>query len=165
MRIYLMRHGEAVPAGGRVQEEDRQLTVEGRRRVRESARAWARRDDPAPEAWIVSPLVRAVQTCEICVSAFESDAEVEVSRRLLPSGRVSLVADLIDERGEKSLALVGHQPLLGGLAAFLLQWSTVPAQLDPGAILAIDLPDEGEPRLVWHAVPARDERGPLFLTP
>ncbi len=165
MRVYLMRHGEAVPPGARVQEEDRPLTAAGRRRVRESARAWALRDDPAPEAWIVSPYVRAVQTCEICVSAFQSEAEVEVSRRLLPTGQVSYAVDLVEERGEESLAIVGHQPLLGGLAAFLLGWSTVPANLEPGAILALDMVEPGEARLVWHAVPARDERGPLFLEP
>lgn len=165
MRVYLMRHGQAVPPGSRVQEEDRPLTPEGRSGVRASAALWARRDDPPPQAWIVSPLVRAVQTCEICVSAFESKAEVEVSRRLLPSGRVSFVADLLDERREESLALVGHQPLLGGIAAFLLGWSTVPAQLEPGAILALDIVEPGEAKLAWHAVPARDARGPLFLEP
>ncbi|HLV61309.1 MAG TPA: phosphoglycerate mutase family protein [Fredinandcohnia sp.] len=165
MRIYLLRHGEAVPPGEGVQEEDRPLTVAGRRRVRESARAWSLRDDPVPQSWFVSPYVRAVQTCEICVSAFGADADVDVSRSLLPTGRVSQVVDLIVESGKECVAVVGHQPLLGGVAAFLLHWSTVPAHLDPGAILALDLGDEGPARLVWHAVPARDERGPLFLAP
>lgn len=165
MRVYLMRHGEAVPPGSRVQEEDRYLTVDGRRRVRESAEAWALRDDPAPDGWIVSPLVRAVQTCEICVYAHASQAEVEISHRLLPTGRVSFVADLIEERADQNLAIVGHQPLLGGLAAYLLGWETVPAHLEPGAILALDFRGPGDAQLVWHGVPAQDERGPLFLKP
>lgn len=165
MRLYLMRHGEALPPGPGVQDEDRPLTDEGRRRVREVARAWALRDDPAPEAWVVSPLVRAVQTCEIYHTELASKAPVEVSRRLVPSGRVSFLVDLLEERGEDVLALVGHQPLLGGLAVFLLGWSTVPADLEPGAILALDVSRPGEGTLLWHAIPARDERGPLFLTP
>lgn len=164
MRVYLMRHGEAVPPGDRVQEEDRPLTAGGRQRVRELAHAWARREDPSPEAWLVSPLVRAVQTCEICLTAFDGLGEVDISRRLLPSGRVSFVIDLLEERSEDCVALVGHQPLLGGVAAFLLGWSSVPAHLDPGAILALDVQGPGDATLVWHAIPARDERGPLFLT-
>ncbi|MFO7155968.1 MAG: histidine phosphatase family protein [Pseudomonadota bacterium] len=165
MRLYLMRHGEAVPPGPRVQDEDRPLTPEGRRRVRELARAWSRRDDPIPEVWVVSPLVRAVQTCEICLAEMGPDTPVEISRRLLPTGRVSFLLDLIEERGEGAVALVGHQPLLGGLGVFLLGWPSVPAELEPGAVLALDMERPGEGTLVWHAIPARDDRGPLFLEP
>lgn len=165
MRVYLMRHGQAVPPGPPYDDEDRPLTAEGRLLARASAEAWSRREDPRPQAWLVSPLVRAVQTGEIGSFAFGSSAPVEIVRALVPDGRVSEVVEAIGARTEPSIALVGHQPLLGGLAAFLLGWGTVPAQLEPGAILAIDLPEAGTPRLAWHCVPARDERGPLFLVP
>lgn len=165
MRIYLMRHGEAVPPGALL-DDDRPLTDRGRGAVRRLASAWSGRGDPIPEAWLVSPLVRAVQTCEICVGAFEGMGPVEIHRSLLPEERISVLVDLIHERGESAVALVGHQPLIGGTAAFLLGWASVPANVEPGAVLAIDLPDDGGAgRLVWHAVPGKDERGPLFLQP
>lgn len=165
MRIYLMRHGTAVPPGSML-DDDRPLTPAGREAVLRTAAAWARRDDPAPEVWLVSPLVRAVQTSELCRGAFADPGAVEIRRTLLPEERVSVLVDEIRSRSEASVALVGHQPLMGGVAAFLLGWSTVPAHVEPGAILALDLPDDGSPaRLVWHAVPGRDERGTLFLEP
>lgn len=157
MRVYLVRHGIAAPAEGGL-DEHRPLTGEGRRRFREIARLWAEQGPP-PGRWIVSPLVRAVQTCEIALGAFGSEGPVEVSEALHPDGRVSAAAQLVDDRYGETLALVGHQPLLGGLAAFLLGLGTVPGQLEPGAVLALDLPEEeGAPRVAWHLRPGDPPR-------
>ncbi|AKU89691.1 phosphohistidine phosphatase SixA [Vulgatibacter incomptus] len=165
MRVYLMRHGEAADVGGYDRDDDRPLTSDGRRRVRLGAKLWAERGDPAPEAWLVSPLVRAVQTAEICASAFASESPIEVSRELLPDARVSVAAERIEREAASAIALVGHQPLMGGLAAYLLGLRTVPSQVQPGAILAIDLQDEGAGRLAWHLVPNADGQGPRILVP
>jgi len=77
-----------------------------------------------------------------------------VSPALLPDARVSAAAQLVDDHFGETLALVGHNPLMGALAAFLLGLRSVPAQLQPGAVLALDLPEgEGEaPRVAWHLV-------------
>ena len=70
MKIYLVRHGKAVDEGYRV-DEHRPLTAEGRELMRRTAKAWAKREK-VPERWLVSPLVRAVQTAEICLDAFRT---------------------------------------------------------------------------------------------
>lgn len=165
MRVYLMRHGLA--EDGYAVDEHRPLTLQGRRRVREIAALWASSGEPRPERWIVSPLVRAVQTCEIVVDAFGAEGPVQVSAALVPESRVSVAAELVDAHFGETLALVGHQPLIGSLATFLLGLRSVPAAVQPGAVLAIDLPEaEGEdPTLAWHLVPGVGDEAPRILRP
>lgn len=158
MRVYLVRHGIAAPSGYDV-DDHRPLTDEGRRLFRESAQLWSEQGG-SPTRWIVSPLVRAVQTCEIALGAFGFDGPVDVSPALLPDARVSAAAQLVDDHFGETLALVGHNPLMGALAAFLLGLRSVPSQLQPGAVLALDLPegDGDQPRLAWHLVPGDPPR-------
>ncbi len=158
MRVYLVRHGVAAH-GGYDLDDHRPLTDEGRKLFRESALAWTEQGG-SPTRWIVSPLVRAVQTAEIAIGAFGEEGPLEISPALLPDARVSAAAQLVDDHFGETLALVGHNPLMGALAAFLLGLRSVPAQLQPGAVLALDLPEgEGEaPRLAWHLVPGDPPR-------
>ena len=91
MRVYLVRHGIALPADGGTPDEHRSLSADGRRLFRESAQLWSEQGG-SPTRWLVSPLVRAVQTCEIALGAFGSEGPVEVSTDLLPEARVSAAA-------------------------------------------------------------------------
>lgn len=168
MRVYLMRHGEAVSPDLVDRDDDRPLTPEGRASLRRSIELWAERlqaGEPAPSRWLVSPLVRAVQTYELSAAGLGSEAPIEVSRLIVPDGRISAAADWIEQQPEEAVALVGHQPLMGGLAAFLLGWSRVPAHLEPAAVLAVDWKPEGGSTLAWHLAPASDGKGPQLLTP
>jgi phosphohistidine phosphatase len=162
-RVYLVRHGKAADEGY-AQDEDRPLTDEGRERMRRNAAALVKAATPAPEVWLTSPLVRAVQTCEICTSAFGVDGPVEITRALVPSAGVGALAALIDERREESLALVGHEPLLSALATHLLGWPSLGGPFKKGAVLAIDLPRSGGAgRLAFHLRPAGSDRPPQLL--
>lgn len=165
MRLYLMRHGVAASGAAYDFDGDRPLTTGGRAAVRQIAKRWQEEGSPAPLRWLISPFVRAAQTAEICAGVFGTDAPVEVSRDLLPEARVSSAADRIVAEGAEVLAVVAHQPLLGGLAAYLLGWPSVPAHLQPGAMLAIDLPSDGPGTLLYHLMPPTAERGPLLLLP
>src|SRR2546423_6382517 len=117
MRVYLVRHGKAADEGYRI-DADRPLTDEGRARMRRTARAWAKAGDDAPERWWVSPLVRAVQTCEICLAAFGTDGPCSVTRGLEPEASIGALTEAIegavDDGG--ALALVSHEPLCSKLA-------------------------------------------------
>ncbi len=159
MRLYLVRHGIAADEGYRL-DEDRPLTDEGRARVRRTARAWAKRGDREPEAWLVSPLVRAVQTCEICVDAFGHEGPVEVSRAITPDGPVSAAFDAITRTGAEVLAIVSHEPLCSELASFLLQRS-FPRDFKKGAVLALDVDGESA-ETAWFLEPAKDDKDPKF---
>src|SRR3954471_22231708 len=94
MRIYLVRHGKAADEGYRF-DEDRPLTDVGRELMRRTAKAWMKKDEKAPGLWLTSPLVRAVQTCEICVGAFGQDGPVEVTRALVPEASMSGAEELL----------------------------------------------------------------------
>jgi len=182
MRIYLVRHGFAADAAAYGGDEDRPLTDEGRRRLGLTAATWSTLPDPRPARWLVSPLVRAVQTAEILLAGLSSSREkapsngvsneisptevtVQISRDFVPEARISRASDRIREEAASAIAVVAHQPLLGGLAAFLLGWPSVPAQVQPGAILAIDLPEEGPGELAWHLTSPSGAEGPKLLIP
>lgn len=158
MRVYLVRHGRAA-GPGTGSDEERPLTDDGRRALRASAKVWVESGEPAPTRWLVSPLVRAVQTAELLLGAFGRDGALTIHAELIPEGRVSAAAQLVDDHFGETLAVVGHQPMIGALAAFLLGLRSVPAQVQPGAVLALDLPDDGgAPRLAWHLVPGEEPR-------
>ena len=161
MRIYLVRHGKAADEGYRF-DEDRPLTDEGRALMRRTAKAWTKHaDGKEPELWITSPLVRAVQTCEISVDAFDQDGPVEVSRALVPEGPVSAAAGLLDRDGLPDVvALVGHEPLMTSLAAHLLG-RHFPEGFKKGAVLALKRSEPGEAaKFCWYLEPAKGDRDP-----
>lgn len=159
MRIYLVRHGKAADEGYR-HDEDRPLTDEGRVLMRKTAKAFVKHAaDKPPELWLVSTLVRAVQTCEIAVDAFGSDGPVEVTRALVPEGAISAAAALLDRQGmAESVALVGHEPLMTDLAGHLLgrHWSE---GFKKGAVLALKRAEgESQAKFVWYLEPAKDAK-------
>lgn len=157
MRVYLVRHGEAVPSGY-AHDGDRPLTDEGRARVKRTGEVWAAAGEPAPELWLVSPLVRAVQTAELLLGAFGKNGSVAISRALEPSGRLFAVIELVDRfsPSRPALALVGHQPLLGAIGARLLGIGSLPGPFEPGAVLAVDLPAPEVPgRFAFYLEPAK----------
>lgn len=161
MRIYLVRHGKAADEGYRY-DEDRPLTDVGRALMRRTAETWAKEaSGKEPELWLTSPLVRAVQTCEIAVNAFDLDGPVEVTRALVPDGPPAAAAALLDRPGIPDVvALVGHEPLMSDLASLLLgrHW---PEGFKKGAVLALKrAAGEAEAKFVWYLEPAKEEREP-----
>jgi phosphohistidine phosphatase SixA len=161
VKIYLVRHGKAADEGYRF-DEDRPLTDEGRDRMRVTAKAWKKQADGAPDLWLVSPLVRAVQTCEICVDAFGASGPVEVTRALTPDAPLSAILERVDREGVETLALVSHEPLCSTLGSHLLAKSFL-AGFKKGAVLAVKRTDAGRPaKLLWYLEPAKDDREPRF---
>ena len=165
MQIFLVRHAEAVDETLTLRDPQRHLTPHGRLQARALGDRMRWHDCHPTHVWS-SPLVRAVQTAEIAISAFGAEGPLEIHPGLVPEARVSAAAQLVDDHVGETLALVGHQPLMGALAAFLLGLGSVPAGLEPGAILALDLPeapDDPAPRIAWHLRPG--EKPQLLVPP
>ena len=161
MRIYVVRHGKAEDDGYRF-DEDRPLTDEGRALMRRTAKAWVKAKEKEPELWLSSPLVRAVQTCEICVNAFEQEGPVEVTRAIVPEGQVSTIVERLDAIGAGSVALVSHEPFVSDLASFLLG-RPFPSDFKKGAVLALKRGAAGEDaELLWFLEPAKHDKEPKF---
>jgi phosphohistidine phosphatase len=125
--LLLLRHGIADERQQGQADGDRALTAAGRHRTK-SVLEKALALGLGVERLIASPLVRARQTAEIAVAVGLAPA-LELATALEPGGDpLPLLASwLASDRGtnavrpsSQSLALVGHGPDLGDLAARLL---------------------------------------------
>lgn len=161
MRIYLVRHGKAADEGYAV-DAHRPLTDEGRARMRRTAKAWAKNEEKEPELWFVSPLVRAVQTAEICIDAFKHEGPCEVTASLVPDAPISKAAALFDRDDVEAIAAVGHEPLMSALASHLIG-ARFPVDFRKGAVLALDRKEASKAaRIAWFLEPAKDDRDARF---
>lgn len=160
MKLLIVRHGQA---GDREQfaatgkpDELRPLTKDGAREMKDIARA-LHRIVPSIDTLATSPLVRARQTAEAIAKAYDvSIVETDV---LKPESRLADFEGWAKGGAKgKVTAVVGHEPHLSGLAAWLLGDSG-DAQLElkkAGAcLLDFDgLPARGGGTLRWLLSPA-----------
>jgi phosphohistidine phosphatase len=154
--LYLIRHGVAEERGDAWPDDaKRPLSEDGIERMRRSARGLERLD-----VWIdlvlTSPLVRARQTADIVASAFDPRPSIISVDSLAPEGTyTSLVADLEKHARKTRVALVGHEPGIGELAARLVG-SRHPFEFKKGAVCRIDveeIPPAGPGALRWMLTP------------
>jgi phosphohistidine phosphatase len=150
MRLYIVRHGIAVPHGAPgIEDDDRALTEEGIKKMQEAA-AGLRILDYIPEVILSSPLPRASQTAEILLEAFGKGIELKIVPYLAPSGnRQELYRDIsLYAKKLASLMIVGHQPSLGEIAGEIAWGSREHyIELKKGGTCAIDLETvRGTPR-------------------
>jgi len=118
--LMLLRHGIAEALSASRPDEDRRLTGEGKRRVREVAAGMRALELPV-EAILTSPLRRAEETARIVAEVYERIGGLEVTRALAPgSGADKVFAALSSCTSAAGVVLVGHEPDLGELASTLL---------------------------------------------
>jgi len=141
MNLYLVRHGIAEEAAASGRDADRQLTREGRekmRRVAEGLKALGLRFDLI----LTSPYPRATETAEIVAAAL-GGAETRVLPELAAGADISsLLAALRPYRQVDELALVGHQPDLGLLGSQVMTGapSLCPLVLKKGSVACFEIP-------------------------
>lgn len=142
MRVYLVRHAEAVDRIGTMPDSARYLAARGRASFREAA-ARFRGTGATPDFLFTSPCIRAVQTAEILSEAIRYEGTVIVAPQLSPGFDVDGLNTVLDEcPGAREVALVGHEPDFGRLLTLLLDLKTAYA-MRKGAIAAVDVPDSG----------------------
>lgn len=155
MQVYLLRHGIAEENRAGESDADRQLTAEGRRKLRETLRTVAEAD-AKPSLILTSPLLRAVQTAEIAKSVLRAKTTLVETKVLLPSTNPEPVWDEIRvHKDEPELMLVGHDPLFTNLAGYLLGFPALNIDFKKGAVLRVDFEAFGpKPRgiLRWFLV-------------
>jgi phosphohistidine phosphatase len=156
MRIYLLRHGIAEDAGGRIPDFKRELTGEGRKKLNAVLRM-ARRAGVQPELVVTSPLVRAVQTAEMAREVLQVEAPVQETHVLEPESSPRQVwGELSGLRNLDSVLLAGHEPLLSSLTAYLLGAPSLQLHMAKAAMVAIEIESfRGEPHgiLRWMVTP------------
>jgi phosphohistidine phosphatase len=154
--LYIIRHGIAEERGDKWPDDSRRpLTDEGMSRLKKSARGLI---EIGVEFDIVltSPLVRARQTAEIVAAAFNARPMIAVLESLSPGiSPQTVLGDLEGHSRRSRIALVGHEPGLGELAAKLVS-ARRPFEFKKGAICRIDvesLPPAGPGALRWFLTP------------
>ena len=151
MRLYLVRHAEAIERSGATPDASRYLTPKGRTAFRKIARR-AREAGIAPEVIFTSPLLRAVQTAEILAERLKHEGPVVVANELSPGFDDRSLRSLLDGAGNLAeAAFVGHEPDLGDLAALLLSLRG-DFPLRKGAVVALEVEgtaQRGAGKFLW----------------
>jgi phosphohistidine phosphatase len=156
LELYLIRHGIAAERGPEYpDDEKRPLTAEGLAGIRRAGRSL---NELGVEFDLVltSPLVRTGQTAAMLVEALESSPRVITTEALAPGGTTGdVLREVAAHSSARRLALVGHEPNIGELAAALLGMSA-PLSFKKGAICRIDVSGRvasGEGELRWFLPP------------
>ena len=137
--LYLIRHGIAEERGDAWPDDaKRPLTEDGTARMRKAARGLAKMGVRL-DAVLTSPFVRTRQTAEIVATAFDERPPIVAVESLAPGGSVqSVLSDLERQARRSRVAIVGHEPGIGELAA-RLAGARYPIEFKKGAICRIDV--------------------------
>jgi phosphohistidine phosphatase len=154
--LYLVRHAIAEERGDAWPDDTkRPLSDDGISRMRKTARGLARLG-VAVDVILTSPLVRTRQTAEFVAGAMDQKPAIVNIDSLAPGGGFTAVAADLEKHARKSrIALVGHEPGIGEIAARLIG-SRHPIEFKKGAICRIDvdaLPPTGPGDLRWFLPP------------
>jgi phosphohistidine phosphatase len=118
MDVWILRHAKAEESAASGRDEDRALTRGGTRRAAAVARGLAALE-PGIEAILTSPYRRARETAGPAAHAL-GIAKLIDSRSLEPERDPAEVARELEGGGWRAALLVGHEPLLGAIVAFLV---------------------------------------------
>ena len=122
MKLYLIRHSNAVDPGTPGYEDDslRPLTEKGRDKMKDIVYA-LKAMEVKPDRIISSPYVRARETAEIVAKVLKYKQELAFSDTLVPEGNADQIIGEINEKySVDELILVGHEPCLSGLIGILI---------------------------------------------
>jgi len=154
--LYLVRHAIAAQPGKDWPDDSkRPLTPKGIARMRKAVQG-LRALDVRIDLVLSSPLVRAMQTAEILVHGLKPAPPLNVLAALAPGVAPPQLAHALEHfRKASCLALVGHEPGIGEVAAWLTG-ARAPLPFKKGGICRIDvsaLPPTGNGQLIWMATP------------
>lgn len=137
--IYVLRHGAAQPRAPGLAEADRKLTKQGRHEVARVMRR-ARESEVKIELVLTSPYRRAAQTASIAIERFRPTPRVEETPALLPEANPERVWQEIRAHTDtRAFMVVGHEPQLSRLVAYLLGTPALRMDLKKGALVRIRL--------------------------
>lgn len=129
MNLLLWRHAEAEDSWP---DKDRKLTAHGETQARQVAE-WIRKRVSGDLHILSSPALRCQQTAQMLGHPFEMDKRLgvdsDVTRLLLAAGWLEN-----DQMPERTIIIVGHQPVLGQTAARLLSGQDTAWQVEKGGL-------------------------------
>ena len=156
LELYLIRHGVAAERGPDYPDDSkRPLTGSGISKLKKEAKALAELEVDF-DLIISSPLTRTKQTAEVFAQILPSRPSITYSDALAPAGTPAAVFQELAKHMKKArIALVGHEPNIGELAARLIGSRTA-IEFKKGAICQIDFevfPPKGSGIMRWFIPP------------
>lgn len=156
IQLYLVRHGLAADRGSQFPDDTkRPLTPQGVARLRREA-AGLEALGVRFDLMLTSPLTRAHQTAEVLAQRLASRSAVTELTALAPGGTAAATVSALAEHSRYgAIALVGHEPDMGLLAARLIG-TRAAIPFKKGSVCRIDveaLPPSRPGRLMWFATP------------
>ena len=152
--IILFRHGIAEDHGKGKPDEQRELTEDGHRRMKEIGRGLASLF-PKAEAIISSPLTRARQTAEWLGRAY--DLGFELSDALAPDSDAERFRALLESLKSRRVIFVGHEPTLSEFMLALTGMTGHP-ELKKSGCYGVRILAYGAVRLEWMLPPRAKRR-------
>jgi phosphohistidine phosphatase len=154
MEIYIVRHAIAEDVSHDGSDEARELTPDGKKKMKEAAAGFARMERKIDRIF-ASPLVRARQTAEILGAALSH--KVEIMKELAPGHAPAEVCERLRAISKlHGVVVVGHEPNCSELASYLLTGSQhMNIEFKKGSICLIESrgADAGSGDLIWHLSP------------
>lgn len=158
MRIYIIRHAEAVPleVSGVNADADRPLTEHGHAQCRALAAA-LQKHGVRLDLILTSPYLRTRQTTQGLLDHWPLPRPpVEECAELAPGGKPSKVARELAKFKPDNAAVVGHMPDVAELAAWLIGSKKARLEFDKASVALIeseDTPSKGSGCLEWLVAP------------
>ncbi len=154
--LFIVRHAIAGERGPEFPDDARRpLTEEGIARFRKVVAGLAEMEIEI-DLVLTSPLVRARQTAELLSKGLPGHPGVVETGALAPGATFDAVATELRRHARRgALALVGHEPHLGGLTARLLGCQGE-VEFRKGGVCRLEVdkfPPSGPARLLWLAPP------------
>jgi phosphohistidine phosphatase len=116
MRLYIMRHGEAVQTGS---DGIRPLTAKGRSDAVKVAQFLQASKCPISAIWH-SPKARAIETASCIEKTYGQEIPLETRSGLNPGDSVETFFTQLTEDAPDNLLIVGHLPFVENLLSFLI---------------------------------------------
>lgn len=151
MELFLLRHGSANPDAPR--DSERTLNARGREEVHRNLSAHQALLQGVTHV-LVSPYVRAQQTCEIALEYLPqmSQGHISTVEFLTPCGNPQDLLDYLYQNAFASVLCVSHQPLLGTLVDDICGFEPGQYRVGTGALARITFADvvaKGMGELQW----------------
>lgn len=159
MKIYVIRHSDAVDQGTPGYEDDslRPLTENGCDKAKKIASA-LKGLGVKPDIIVSSPYVRAKQTAEILAKKLKYKEELAFSDTLTPMGSAdSIIGEIVEKYSVDELVLVGHEPCFSKLIGTLTAGNPgLAVNVRKGSVCCLsadDLRKERKAVLEWFLTP------------
>jgi phosphohistidine phosphatase len=163
MNVYLLRHGESEPRTEGQPDASRKLTEEGAKTIRNMLPGMKRLIEQV-EYILVSPMERALATAGLIAEYYKCRDFIDIVKELSgPNGEERVCTQLNKLIGKDHLMIVGHEPHISALAAYLCgSGPETIKKLEKGGMMKIYIagfPGPGEGKLIWTMTPEEIARG------